>query len=74
MHIHSDEEGQGLVEYGWSVVLVGILLMVVLIALGGAVFGLWQKVWEALQGAFGPEAETLLQPVRYAALHLGLIL
>ena len=74
MRIRSSEEGQGLVEYGWTIVLVGILLMAVLIAVGGAVFGLWQKAWEALQGAFGPDAETLLQPVRYAALYLGLIL
>ena len=74
MRIRLEEEGQGLVEYGWTIVLVGILLMAVLIAVGGAVFGLWQKAWEALQGAFGSDAETLLQPIQYAALHLGLIL
>ena len=74
MRIRFGEEGQGLVEYGWTIVLVGILLMAVLIAVGGAVFGLWQKAWEALQGAFGPDAETFLQPVRYVALHLDRIL
>ena len=74
MRARFGEEGQGLVEYGWTIVLVGILLMAVLIAVGGAVFGLWQKAWEALQGAFGPEPETLLQPLRYAALRLGLFL
>lgn len=70
------EEGQGFVEYGWTIVLVGILVMAIVIILGGTIFGLWQRAWEALQGAFGPEPEpeTFLLPIRYAALRLGLIL
>ena len=70
------EEGQGFVEYGWTIVLVGILVMVIVIILGGAILGLWQQAWEALRGAFAPEAEpeALLQSIRCAVLHLGLIL
>ena len=69
------EEGQGFIEYGWTIVLVGILVMVIVIVLGGTILGLWQQAWEALQGAFGrePEPETVLLPMRYAALRLGLI-
>ena len=74
MRIRFGEEGQGLVEYGWTTVLVGILLMAIIIVLGGAVLGLWQKAWEALQGVFVPEPEAFFQPIRYAALQLGLIL
>jgi hypothetical protein len=67
MGSHSGEEGQGLTEYGWTIVLVGILLMAILIVLGGAVFGLWETAYDALKDAFAPEAETLLQPTRYLA-------
>jgi Flp pilus assembly pilin Flp len=73
MRIYFGEEGQGLAEYGWTIVLVGILLMAILVVMGGSVLGLWQRAWEALQDVFGPEPEALLQPIRYAALQLGLI-
>ena len=70
------EEGQGFVEYGWTIVLVGILVMVIVIVLGGTILGLWEQAWQALQDAFGrePEPETVLLPLRHAALRLGLFL
>ena len=76
MPLHSGEEGQGFVEYGWTIVLVGILVMVIVIVLGGTILGLWEQAWEALQDVFGPEREpeTVFLPIRYAALRLGLIL
>jgi Flp pilus assembly pilin Flp len=67
------EEGQGLTEYGWTVVLIAILMMAVLMALGGATTGLWEKAWLALQQVFAPESEALLLPVRQAVLLLTLI-
>ena len=74
MLMHFGEEGQGFVEYGWTIVLVGILVMVIVIILGGTILGLWAQAWEALREAFVPEPETTLLPLRYAALRLGLIL
>ena len=76
MPTHFGEEGQGFVEYGWTIVLVGILVMVIVIVLGGTILGLWEQAWQALQDVFGPEPEpeTVSLPVRYAALRLGLIL
>lgn len=73
---HFGEEGQGFVEYGWTIVLVGVLVMVIVIILGGTILGLWEQAWEALRGAFAPEpeSEALLQSIRYAMLHLGQLL
>ena len=69
------EEGQGFVEYGWTIVLVGILVMVIVIVLGGTILGLWEQAWEALRNAFAPEPEleALHQSIRHAALQLSLI-
>ncbi len=78
MPIRFGEEGQGFVEYGWTIILIGILVMVIVIVLGGTILGLWEQAWEALQDAFGrepePEPETVFLPIRYAALRLGLLL
>ena len=76
MHMQFGEEGQGFVEYGWTIVLVGVLVMVIVILLGGTILGLWEQAWEALRDAFAaePEPEALLQSIRYAVLHLGLLL
>lgn len=71
------EEGQGFVEYGWTIVLVGVLVMVIVIILGGTIFGLWEQAWEALRDAFTPDApepETVLLPIRSVASRLGLFL
>ena len=70
------EEGQGFVEYGWTIVLVGILVMVIVVVLGSTIYGLWEQAWEALRNAFTPEPEpeAYFQPLRLAALRLGLIL
>jgi Flp pilus assembly pilin Flp len=68
------EEGQGLAEYGWTVVLIAILLMAVLIALGGATTGLWEKAWHALEGAFTYESEAMLLPLRHVIAVLALML
>ena len=56
MRLPLGEEGQGLAEYGWSIVLVAIFIVVILIILGGAIFDLWAGVWETLKGIFTPEA------------------
>ena len=74
--MHSGEEGQGFVEYGWTIVLVGVLVMVIVIILGGTILGLWEQAWEALRDAFtpDPEPEALLHSIRYAVLHLGRLL
>mgnify|MGYP000550181377 CR=1 FL=1 len=74
MRLPSGEEGQGLAEYGWTIVLVGILLMAILIVLGGAVIGIWQAAYEALRDVFAPESETLLDTIRYLASQLGIVI
>ena len=71
MNFSSREEGQGLAEYGWTIVLVAILIMAVLIALGGAVTGLWGKAWQELKGIFLPE--TVKPTIQYLALLLGYV-
>jgi Flp pilus assembly pilin Flp len=69
------EEGQGFVEYGWTIVLVGVLVMVIVIILGGTIFGLWEQAWEALRGAFSTdEPETYLEPIRHVASRLSTLL
>ena len=68
------EEGQGLAEYGWTVVLIGILLMAVLTALGGATTGLWEKAWHALEQAFTSGPDATLLPLRHPSPALALML
>jgi hypothetical protein len=43
----SREEGQGLAEYAWTIILMAILLIIILGVLGMAVFDLWAVVSDA---------------------------
>jgi Flp pilus assembly pilin Flp len=63
MRLPPGEEGQGLTEYSQVLVLVAILIMAVVIALGGAIFGLWEFIWETLRQYFAPDAETFLRQI-----------
>jgi Flp pilus assembly pilin Flp len=47
MDSSSREEGQALAEYGWTIVLVAILLVVILAVLGAAIFDLWDEIADA---------------------------
>lgn len=47
MHVSLHEEGQGLAEYGWSIILIAILVVVILALLGLTVFDLWDVVAQA---------------------------
>jgi Flp pilus assembly pilin Flp len=70
MRFPANEEGQGLAEYAWTLVLVGILLVAVVLLLGLAVFDLWDKAWDWLKQAFTPDA-AWRQSMNYLALRLG---
>jgi Flp pilus assembly pilin Flp len=51
MHLPSGEEGQALVEYGWTIVLIAILVVALLFVLGMIVFDMWTVIvdaWEAV--------------------------
>jgi Flp pilus assembly pilin Flp len=56
MRVLTDESGQALAEYGWAIVLVGILIVAILILLGLTVFGLWDQAWQALKDVFLSDA------------------
>jgi Flp pilus assembly pilin Flp len=60
MRVLTDESGQALSEYGWTIVLVAILIVAILAVLGATIFGLWDKAWEALKDVFLSDAA---QPV-----------
>jgi Flp pilus assembly pilin Flp len=50
------EEGQGLAEYGWTLVLVAIVVVLVLAALGLIVRTHWQQIadaWDSVWFAVG---------------------
>ena len=47
MSLPSREEGQALAEYGWTIILVAILLIVILAVLGAAIFDLWDEIADA---------------------------
>lgn len=41
------EEGQGLAEYGWTLVLVAVLIVAILVVLGLAIYDLWDVIVQA---------------------------
>jgi Flp pilus assembly pilin Flp len=41
------EEGQSLTEYGWTIILVAILVLVIVAVLGVAISDLWQEIVDA---------------------------
>jgi pilus assembly protein Flp/PilA len=45
------EEGQGLIEYALIVLLIAIVVIVVLTAVGGQINGVFQNIFNTLQGA-----------------------
>jgi Flp pilus assembly pilin Flp len=47
MEFPSHEEGQGLAEYGWTLVLVAILVVILLSVFGLIVRGHWQIIADA---------------------------
>jgi Flp pilus assembly pilin Flp len=54
-HFWSREEGQGVAEYGWTLLLVAILIVVILVLLGLAVFDLWEVIadsWTDIWSSF----------------------
>ena len=47
MQLPSQEEGQALAEYGWTLILVAILIVAILMVLGLAIFDLWDVIAQA---------------------------
>lgn len=41
------EEGQALAEYGWTIVLVAILIITILLVLGLVIYDLWDVIAQA---------------------------
>jgi Flp pilus assembly pilin Flp len=68
MRLPAGEEGQALTEYSQVIVLVAILIMAIVIALGGAIFGLWDHIWGILRQYFAPDSEALLLQILSLAL------
>jgi len=44
MDLSSREEGQGLAEYGWTIILIGILVIIILGVLGLIIANHWQQI------------------------------
>lgn len=47
--LHRDERGQGMVEYGLILALVAVVVIGALIALGGSLEGIFDRVTNELQ-------------------------
>ena len=47
MHAWQQEDGQALAEYGWTIVLIAILIIALLILLGTVIFDLWDVIAQA---------------------------
>jgi Flp pilus assembly pilin Flp len=71
MHLPKGEEGQALSEYGLTIVLVAILIIVVVALLGTAHYGLWQRAWEKLEEVFAPSSAIMMLPLRLIAAQFG---
>jgi Flp pilus assembly pilin Flp len=63
MIFSTKEEGQGLAEYGWTIVLIAILVVVVLVVLGTVInTELWQHAWDEIRCALSKEHCSFLLP------------